>query len=648
MCGITGFIDAQRRVDDPHRTLGAMASTLDHRGPDDSGTWFDPESGVGLAHTRLSIIDLSSEGHQPMVSSSGRTILTYNGEIYNFLELRKKLEGVGRRFRGHSDTEVLLEGIEHFGLEDMVSQCIGMFSFAVWERDKRTLHLVRDRLGIKPLYYSLGPHGLVFGSELKALLASELIEPKIDPASIPSYLRFMCVPAPMSILAGVQKLQPGTIASFSLRDTIDEKRTCYWCAVKTARAAAADPIVSESTEAIDMLEQTLKQATVDRMIADVPLGAFLSGGIDSSVIVALMQEASSKPVQTFTIGFNEEAYDESQDARAIAQHLGTDHNELIVTADESLAVIPKLAQIYDEPFADASQIPTYVVSRLARSKVTVALSGDGGDELLAGYNRYVEGLRAWKRIAALPRPVGHLMRAGIGTVSPNTWNKIYALARSLSLGRLGPQPFGDRVHKLAATIGTTDQHEFYRVALSAWMDPSLLTNTNEGQTIFDREDLREQKNFTEYMMLADTCSYLVDDILTKVDRASMAVSLEVRVPILDHRVFEVAWRLPHKLRIDGSKGKIALREILARRMPRKLFERPKVGFAVPIDEWLRGPLRDWAESLLQPQDLEALGLNANVIRRTWDEHTGGGYNRQTKLWSILMLRAWSDHWGIRG
>lgn len=649
MCGITGFIDIKARLNEPEKTLADMARVLHHRGPDDAGTWFDANSGLGLAHARLSIIDLSKGGHQPMVSASGRLVITYNGEIYNFPELRKELVTAGRTFRGHSDTEVLLEGIEHFGLEGMVARCIGMFAFAVWDRESRTLRLVRDRLGIKPLYYAAGTHGLVFGSELKALLASELIEPAIDPASIPSYLRFLYVPAPTSILKGVNKLEPGTIASFSTTEgqNLQEQRTRYWCPVETARAAAADPITTGTTDAIDLLEKTLAQATADRMVSDVPLGAFLSGGIDSSVIVALMQEASATPVKTFTIGFNEAEYDESTSARAIAKHLGTDHNELIVTPKDSLEVIPELAQIFDEPFADASQIPTYIVSRLARTKVTVALSGDGGDELLAGYNRYAEGHRAWKRITSLPRPVGRVMRGGIAAMSPNAWNRMYAFARTLSLGRLGPQPFGDRIHKLAATIGTTDQHEFYRVALSAWMDPSLLTDASEGRTVFDREDLREQGDFTEYMMLADTCSYLVDDILTKVDRASMAVSLEVRVPILDHRVFEVAWRLPHGLRIDGSKGKIALREILARRMPRKLFERPKMGFAVPTDEWLRGPLRDWAESLLQPRDLEAIGLKPGMVRRTWDEHVGGAYNRQTKLWPILMLRAWSDHWGIR-
>jgi asparagine synthase (glutamine-hydrolysing) len=647
MCGIAGFIDLDGHLADPGETLAVMAKSLHHRGPDDSGTWFDPAVGVGLAHARLSIIDLSSLGHQPMVSGSGRLVISFNGEIYNFTELRKELESNGCRLRGHSDTEVLLSGIEHYGLHAMLDRCVGMFAFALWDREERQLHLVRDRFGIKPLYWSQDHGRVIFGSELKPLYASGLVDSRMDKSSVASLLRFAYVPSPFSILEGVAKLEPGCIASIKLDAegrALPARMTRYWCSIATAKAARSEPFEGGLEELTDVIEGTLRTAIIDRMVSDVPLGAFLSGGIDSSLVVALMQEASPRPVRTFTIGFDEAAYDESNEARRISRHLGTDHVEMIVRKQEAIDVIPKLPTCFDEPFADSSQIPTCVVSKLAREHVTVSLSGDGGDELFGGYDRYSAGVAAWRRFRSSPRILGALLKTGACSLSVSRLNQLYGLARRATFGRLPRQAFGQRVHKLSAVISAEDEASYYRLVMSNWLDPSEATRAEEHPSVLFDPELRGDLSFEEYMFLADTRSYLVDDILTKVDRASMSVSLEARVPMLDHRVFDAAWRLPMSMRMGGSTGKVVLRKILERRVPSRFFERPKMGFAVPIDDWLRGPLRDWTESLLDVPGLEEVGLDANSVRAVWRDHLKGGSNRTAQLWPVLMLRAWHDQW----
>ena len=645
MCGISGIVD--RRADTAPETLlahvRAMSDTLKHRGPDAGDVWIEAESGVAFGHRRLAIIDLSPGGAQPMISADGRWVISYNGEVFNYLELRAELEAAGCRFRGASDTEVILEGCARWGVVATVRRLIGMFVISLWDRRTHALFLVRDRLGIKPLYYGEFERMLVFGSELKALRACPGWTPTIDRDALAAYFRHNYIPQPRSIYREIRKLPPGhvltlergkpaTLAPFwSMRDV----------AVKGIAEARRSKLSDD--EAIEQLDTLLRDAVRRRMIADVPLGAFLSGGIDSSTVVALMQTQSNRPVRTFTIGFHETDYNEAQHAKAIARHLGTDHTELYVDPQHALDVIPRLPDWYDEPFADASQIPTYLVSEMTRRHVTVALSGDGGDEVFAGYNRYFWADMMGGRMGFLPRGMRLAGAAVMRRLSPAAWDRVFAVVPS----RLRPRQLGEKIHKLADIMARDDPDIIYRQLISHWMDPAtVVRDANESKGIlWDETVLADVPQFLARMQFLDTVTYLPDDILTKVDRATMAVSLEGRVPLLDHRVVEFAWRLPPRFRVRDGVGKWILRRILDRYVPAGLYERPKMGFGVPIDAWLRGPLRDWAEDLLSPTALAADGmLEPAPIRALWQEHLSGTQNWQYRMWVVLMFQAWRRRW----
>ncbi|MGZ5257189.1 MAG: asparagine synthase (glutamine-hydrolyzing), partial [Burkholderiales bacterium] len=582
-----------------------MADTLFHRGPDDSGTWIDKDAGIALGHRRLSIIDLSPEGHQPMTSHSGRYVMAYNGEIYNFRELRKELERDGVQWRGHSDTEVMLAAFEAWGVEGALQRFNGMFAFALWDRNEKALHLARDRLGEKPLYYGWAGKTFLFASELKALKAHPAWRAEIDRNALAAYLRHNYVPAPYSIYTGIAKLPPGHRIKLTAHDTGPVRTEPYWSLREAAEAGVANPLDVDDETAVEGLDRLLRDAIARRMVADVPVGVFLSGGIDSSTVVALMQAQSSRPVRSFSIGFAEEAYNEARHAKAVAQHLGTDHTELYVTPQQAMSVIPKLPLIYDEPFADSSQIPTFLVSELARKHVAVTLSGDGGDELFCGYVRYFWGRRIWNRIGRLPYRLRTLTAAALRSLSPSSWNVLFAgmnrLMSSTAVGELT----GDRVHKLANVLAVSSPDALYHGLVSHWPQPqSMVHGSREPLTaLTDRTQWARLSDFTQRMMFLDAVTYLPDDILVKVDRASMAVSLEARVPMLDHRVVEFAWRVPLSRKNRNDQGKWLLRQVLYRYVPPALIDRPKMGFGVPIDSWLRGPLRGWAEDLLSEHRL---------------------------------------------
>lgn len=643
MCGIAGMFDRAARTDENllHATAKAMGDALAHRGPDDDGVWTDASAGIALAFRRLAIRDLSPAGHQPMVSASGRFVIAFNGEVYSHAEIARDLEARGVRFRGHSDTEVMLESFAAFGVRATVERLIGMFAIALWDREDRSLVLIRDRLGIKPLYWGQFGDLILWGSELKALRTHPGWRPEIDRDAVAGYLRHAYVAAPNSIYRHVHKLPPGSI--LTLRPGAEPKVESYWDARSIVGQAGHDRLDLSDDAAVDRLQSLLHDAVGRRMIADVPLGAFLSGGIDSSTVVALMQAQSSRPVQTYTIGFRDQAFDESQDAKAVAAHLGTDHTELYVEPAHALEIIPRLADIYDEPFADSSQIPTFLVSEMTRRHVTVALSGDGGDELFAGYNRYTSGQRIWNRLQRVPAPLRALAAAGIHALPPETWDRLTAIlpkrARDLFSGR--------RLYKAAGSIDDRHGDSLYRAIVTQWDRPeTLVTNSREPRGILWDDRLRsEVPDFVERMQLLDLVTYLPDDILTKVDRASMDVALEVRVPLLDHRVAEFAFRLPSRLKLRDGKGKWLLRQVLYRYVPQALVERPKMGFGVPIASWLRGPLRDWAENLLDARQLAEGGLvDPAPVRRAWTAHLAGGRNLEYPLWTVLMLEAWRRRW----
>jgi asparagine synthase (glutamine-hydrolysing) len=623
-----------------------MASTLVHRGPDDEGSWADPRGEVAFGFRRLSILDLTPEGHQPMTSEDGRYTVAFNGEIYDFAALRAELGAHGHRFRGRSDTEVLLAAVVQWGLAAALPRLWGMFAFALWDASERALHLVRDRLGKKPLYFGWQGRTLLFGSELKALRAHPDFSAPVDRDALASYLRFCYVPAPRSIHAGIHKLPAAgwaTLRSDRPGEIPVPRR--YWDAASIARAGEEEPTRLPDAHAARALEELLADAVRLRCVADVPLGAFLSGGIDSSTVVALMQAQSSRKVRTFTIGFGLAEYDESADARAVARHLGTDHTELQVTPDEARAVIPALPALYDEPFADASQIPTFLVSRLARGQVTVALSGDGGDELFGGYHRYVTGTRLWSLVGKIPRPLRRGAVLGIQAVPPGAWDRVGALAdRALPRSRRGLIT-GNRVHKLATVVGVSDLEAMYLRLVSTWPEPASLLlrgGEPEGPLPWAR-GAPALAAPAHRMMLLDLLGYLPDDILVKVDRASMGVSLEARAPLLDHRVAEFAWRLPLSQKIRGREGKWLLRRVLERHVPRALFERTKRGFGIPIDAWLRGPLRGWAQDLLSEERLRREGFfEPAPVQHALRQHLEGTHNRQFQLWAVLMFQAWRD------
>lgn len=646
MCGISGFIDCSRQTSDSDlkRIVIQMTNAIQHRGPDDDGTWIDDQNGIALGFRRLSILDLSPTGRQPMVSADERYVIIYNGEVYNFGSLRTQLENLGHVFRGHSDTEVLLTAISQWGLETAVKKFNGMFAFALWDRQNKRLFLVRDRLGIKPLYYGWCDHIFFFASELKCMRQHPAFHPEIDRNALASYLRHNYIPAPFSIYKGISKLKQGTI--LEIDPYAPEKELVpkvYWSGREIAEYGFNHNFQGSEQEAVKELDQLLRESISLRMIADVPLGAFLSGGVDSSCIVALMQIQSNQPIDTFTIGFHETDYDEAVYAKAVAQHLGTKHTELYITPKETLDVIPKLPGLYDEPFADSSQIPTFLVSELARRYVTVSLSGDGGDELFSGYNRYYWGRKIWNSIGWMPYWGRKAVANGIESISPERWQSIANMFHPI-LPQPARQPlFGDKIQKLAEILAVDNSKEMYEGLVSHWKSPSqVVLNSNECPTVLTDRNQWANLPFMEQMMYMDLVSYLPDDILVKVDRASMGVSLEARVPFLDdHRVVEFAWQLPLSMKLNGRKSKWLLRQVLYQYVPKELIERPKMGFAVPIDSWLRGPLKDWAESLLDENRLRQESyFNPIPIRQKWTEHIRGDRNWQYYLWDILMFQAW--------
>ena len=646
MCGLTGGW-SRLRFQDLRDALPDMTSALVHRGPDDDGHWFDGEGGIALGHRRLAIVDLSPAGHQPMASASGRWMIAFNGEIYNHLDLRAQLGAVRQapEWRGHSDTETLLASIDAWGVEATLERSAGMFAFALWDRQERCLWLARDRFGEKPLYYGWNRGVFLFGSELKALRAFPGFDAPVDRQSLALYLRHSAVPAPFSIYQGIRKLTAGTfvrLESRMLEHGALPEPVAYWSAAEKACAGRSNLFQGSELDAANTLEGLLGDAIGRQMVADVPLGAFLSGGIDSSIVVALMQMQSSRPVRTFSIGFNEAGYNEAQHAATVAKHLGTDHTELYVTPSDAMSVIPFLPSMYDEPFADSSQIPTSLVTQLARKHVTVALTGDGGDELFGGYSRYSLGARLWARTSPIPKRMRDLASKGITGVSIESWNAMYRAVSPLIPTRNRWNSPGEKIHKGAAILGKGDGSEIYQELITHWY-PEMLLNGVQQALAFGPKRGGEKLSLMEYMMLEDACHYMTDDILVKVDRAAMACSLETRVPFLDHRVFEFAWRLPMEYKVRGGTGKYLLRQVLYRHVPQKLIDRPKMGFGVPIDSWLRGPLKEWAEALLDPARLRDDGyFNPDPITRKWKEHQSGKQNWQYHLWDILMFQAWLD------
>jgi asparagine synthase (glutamine-hydrolysing) len=653
MCGICGFLvgaDGSLAGMAPaglnmEETVRRMSDSIAHRGPDGEGVWTDEAAGIALGHRRLAIVELSPLGQQPMQSADGRWVVAYNGEIYNFRELRAELEAAGHSFRGQSDTEVLLEACAAWGVERTARRLIGIFAFALWDRRDRKLALVRDPMGVKPLYWALvggaATGTVLFGSQPKALRAHPALTAEIDRDALAAYFRYNYVPAPHSIYKGVSKLEPGTILTF--RPGKEPERTVYWSMAGTVRQGLADRLSLSDGEAADELEALLRDAVGRQMMADVPLGAFLSGGIDSSTVVALMQAQSERPVRTFTIGFKEAGFNEADAARAVATHLGTDHTDLIVEPSHALATIPRMAECYDEPFADSSQIPTFLVSEMTRRSVTVALSGDGGDELFAGYNRYAWGSGLWRRMAPVPAGLRRTASGMIRSLRPRHWDALSSIIPASKRPRL----LGDKLHKLAGILDAGGPDALYRGLLTHWEEPDrlVLGGREPRGILWDEGVAAEVPDFVERMQYLDAVTYLPDDILAKVDRASMAVSLEARVPLLDHRVVEFAWRLPMAQKLRDGKGKWLLRQVLYRHVPKELIERPKMGFGVPIDSWLRGPLRDWAEDLLDERRLREDGfLDPAPIRARWAEHLSGARNWQHPLWSVLMFQDWKRRW----
>jgi len=640
MCGLTGFLSVTSKTSCQNmgEVVRSMTSTLEHRGPDGDGVWIDATAGVALGHRRLAIIDLSPTGSQPMVSADGNAVIAYNGEVYNHRELRAELEKGGCRFRGTSDTEVILEACLRWGVTAAAKRFIGMFAFALWNSATRKLVLVRDRLGIKPLYWASLNGTVVFGSELKSLRAHPDFQGEVDRDSLSAYLRHNYIPGPRSIYRGVSKVRPGTVLTFEGSTT--PRETVYWEMADVVRRGheQRNRLLSDS-EAIDQLDTLLRDAVGRRMIADVPLGAFLSGGIDSSTVVALMQAQSATPVRTFSIGFREAGYDESASAKAVAVHLGTDHTELYVNPSDARDVIPSLPAMFDEPFADVSQLPTYLVSKLTRQHVTVALSGDGGDEVFAGYNRYGLATSMARWIDPFPALMRRATAGLITTVTPRQWDAVF---------RYAPTAFrrpsmGDKLHKLSNLILADGVGDLYRRIVSHWPEPDeIVVGGREAASVASNGDVpRMLLDPVERMQYLDTVTYLPDDILTKVDRASMAVSLEARVPLIDHRVVEYAWSLPSKFRRRHGQSKWILRQVLRKYVPDTLVNRPKMGFGVPIDSWLRGPLRDWAESLLNERRLRTEGyFEPRSIRQKWEQHLSGTRNWQYSLWGVLMFQAW--------
>src|SRR6266571_2176748 len=625
MCGVAGFWRAPLS-DADGAALRRMTDAVRHRGPDDEGHWCDPDAGIALGHRRLAILDLSATGHQPMVSGSGRYVIVFNGEIYNFQDLRAELEQAGGRFRGHSDTEVLLAAIERWSPTGALQRAAGMFAFALWDRTSRTLFLARDRLGEKPLYYGWMGNTLLFGSELKALRAHPAWHGEIDRDALALYVRYGYVPAPYSIYRDIRKMLPGTLLKFRSPAT-QPQAIPFWSARDAFEAGRSHSVDGSEPEVIAALDAVLRRAVRQQMISDAPLGAFLSGGVDSSTVAALMQAEAARPVRTFTIGFHELGFNEAEHAKAVARHLGTDHTELYVTPAETRAVIPRLPVLYDEPFADSSQIPTALVAELARREVTVSLSGDGADELFAGYKRYFLGNRLWRSTRCVPAFVRRVAAWGMAAAPPGVWGT------------------GDRLPKLSGILTARTAERMYQEFVSVWREPGALVRGGaEPLTCFtDERSWLRDVDPTPRMMYLDLVGRLPDQYLVKVDRAAMGASLESRAPFLDHRVVEFAWRIPHRLKVRRGRGKWILRQLLYRYVPAHLVDRPKTGFGVPLNRWLRGPLREWAGDLLSPARIAREGfLDPDPIAKRWAEHVSGRRAWANPLWVVLMFQAWLE------
>jgi len=636
MCGFAGFFEfaSTRSHAATVHLINEMTNRLTHRGPDDHGHWINDFGTVAFGHRRLSILDTSQHGHQPMTSPCGRFVLAYNGEVYNHLELRRELLSCGATFRGQSDTETIVTAFSKWGVAETVKRCIGMFAMVVWDRGDQSLTLIRDRLGIKPLYYGVSNGCLLFGSELKALRVHPAFDAELNRGAVARFLQHSYVPTPHTIYANFRKLSAGCSLTIPASRKISSNTELpsvevWWDAKSVAGNARSVPFADSREAAVQRLDEVLTDSVRQRMLSDVPLGAFLSGGIDSSLICAMMQKQSDRPIRTFTIGFEEAVYNEADHAKRVAEHLGTDHTEYYVTSNEARDVIPRLPEMYDEPFSDSSQIPTFLVSQLARQHVTVALSGDGGDELFGGYNRYFHLRDRWKQVTRIP--------------CRKLVSKLLAVPGRLASGR-----WKDRFLYRAKLLGMSSAGSLYQNANLHWQPDSnvVLNGEHAGSTYWNQDSWLRTENEIEEWMWLDSVTYLPDDILTKVDRASMAVSLEVRVPVIDHRVFEFAWSLPFDWKVSGDTGKSILQDVLSRYVPRTMFERPKMGFGVPIGEWLRGPLRDWSESLLDERRLSDQGLlNPEPIRRKYAEHLSGATDWHYHLWDVLMLQAWIDGQG---
>lgn len=654
MCGIAGLFDPERETDPDGlaRQMGAMAEVLTHRGPDAEGYWSDPECGLAFGHRRLAVVGLGPDGSQPMVSPDRRWVLNYNGELYNHADLRRRLAGEGMAFRGGSDTEVLVAAVQAWGLDRALEASEGMFALALWDRQRRELHLVRDRFGEKPLYYGWVGNRLAFASELKSLALLPQFDATIDRDAVALYLRHNCIPAPRTIYRGVAKLLPGQVAtadSESRPGALLGVRS-YWSARRAVEEARRRPLDAPPSVLADQLESVLSDSVAARMVADVPVGAFLSGGVDSSVVVALMQRHSNRPVRTYTVGFADRAFDESAEAAAVAAHLGTDHTPLLVTDHDAAEVIPRLPDIWDEPFGDVSEIPMHLVSRLARSEVTVALSGDGGDELFAGYNRHAWLDQLWRRSSVLPGPVRRAAGTALGRIPPGL---IEGGARAMSA--LPPHTVirnpASKVSKVGKVLAASGPDDAYLSLVSYWDHAeSMVLGAGPTVSVASRpSEWPELGGITEQMLWLDTVGYLPDDILTKLDRASMAVSLETRVPFLDRAVFDLAWRLPLSAKLHDGHTKWLLRQVLYRHVPAELIERPKMGFGFPVGAMLRGPLRSWAEELLAEKRLVSQGLlDPQPIRQAWEQHLQGRRDLALELWDVLALQAWLERWVPEG